>query len=308
MEQGVSISKITGKEDEYIVKDRNGINIGRFLILQLDEINKKCDLNFKFYRKNDTELLNETLNLILRVIFKRPKINKINVFMSDDMNVSAFIDSGFTLEAVFYDNIYSQGEFHNEISMGINRKDYNSGTCLNLVRLRGNKVTLKILMPSDDNDILEYHIRNKNHLQNFEPCRDNIFYTRQVQHNILTESYRQYLNGTSFDFGIYHEDKLIGKIRLSNIVYGIFKSGIIGYSIDKDEQGKGYMKDAVNTICKYSFEELGLHRIEASTLLDNEKSKSVLASCGFEKVGINKDYLFINGKWRDHMTFCKIHN
>ena len=45
------------------------------------------------------------------------------------------------------------------------------------------------------------------------------------------------------------------------------KSGIIGYSIDKDFQGKGYMKEAVMLVLKYAKEELDLHRIEASVLL-----------------------------------------
>ncbi|MDD5793620.1 MAG: GNAT family protein [Clostridiales bacterium] len=306
MEQGVTIFKTSGNDNEYIIRDKSGINIGRFEIIDLDEINKRCNINFKFYRKKDNDLLNETLRLILRVLYKNPKINKVNIFMPDDINLSVFLDIGFSLEGIFIDNLYIQGELANEISMGITRKEYNSGSCLNLLKLEGKKITLKILMPNDDDDMLDFYIRNKKHLENFEPNRDNIFYTKQVQHNILTESYRQYLNGSALDFGIYKNEKLIGKIRLSNIVYGIFKSGIIGYSIDKDEQGKGYMKDAVSTLTKYAFEELDLHRVEASTLTDNEKSKRVLLGCGFKMLGVNEDYLYINGKWQDHITFYKI--
>ena len=306
MDQGVKIFKTSGNNNEYVIRDKSGINIGRFEILDLDEINRKCNISFKFYRKNDNDLLNETLRLILRVLYKNPKINKVNIFMPDDINLSVFLDNGFSLEAIFIDNLYIQGEFENEISMGINRKDYNSGSCLNLLRLEGKKISLKILTPNDDGDMLDFYIRNKKHLENFEPNRDNIFYTKQVQHNILTETYRQYLNGSSLDFGIYKSERLIGKIRLSNIVYGIFKSGIIGYSIDKDEQGKGYMKDAVETLTKYAFEELDLHRVEASTLTDNERSKRVLLGCGFKVLGINEKYLYINGKWQDHVTFYKV--
>lgn len=306
MEQGVVISKAVSNSNEYVVKDKSGINIGRFEVINLDEENRKCSLNFKFYRKNDNDLLNDTLKLILKVIFKNSKINKVNIYMADDMNTSVFIDNGFTLEGVFFDNLYIQGELVNEISMGITRKDYNCGTCLNLLRIKGEMVELKILTPSDDQDMLQYYVRNRSHLERYEPCRDSVFYTKEVQHNILMESYRQYLNGTSLDFGIYQYDRLIGKIRLSNIVYGIFKSGIIGYSIDKNEQGKGFMKDAVNTLVKYCYEELNLHRIEASTLTDNIRSKKVLESCGFKQLGVNEKYLFINGKWSDHITFYKV--
>ena len=66
------------------------------------------------------------------------------------------------------------------------------------------------------------------------------------------------------------------------------------------------MKDAVETLTKYAFEELDLHRVEASTLPDNERSKRVLLGCGFKVLGINEKYLYINGKWQDHVTFYKV--
>ena len=53
---------------------------------------------------------------------------------------------------------------------------------------------------------------------------------------------------------------------------------------------------------------MGLHRIEASVLVDNEKSKRVLNKCGFKELGLNEKYLFIDGIWRDHVTFFKINN
>ncbi|HCW74682.1 MAG TPA: hypothetical protein DHM90_13870 [Clostridiaceae bacterium] len=49
-----------------------------------------------------------------------------------------------------------------------------------------------------------------------------------------------------------------------------------------------------------------LHRLEASTLLDNHKSQNVLKRLGFKEMGINEKYLYINGKWQDHYTFSLI--
>ena len=66
------------------------------------------------------------------------------------------------------------------------------------------------------------------------------------------------------------------------------------------------MKETVNMVVNYAFNELGLHRIEASALVDNERSKNVLNGCGFEELGRNKNYLFINGKWHDHITFYMV--
>ncbi|MGV2645030.1 GNAT family N-acetyltransferase, partial [Clostridium perfringens] len=98
------------------------------------------------------------------------------------------------------------------------------------------------------------------------------------------------------------------KIKLSNIVYGILRNAFVGYSIDKEYQGKGYMKEALNTVCSYAFEEMGLHRLEASTLMDNSRSQGVLKACGFNELGISEKYLYINGEWRDHKIFYKVND
>lgn len=302
----ITIDLVKGTLSDYIIKDYNNIFIGRFTILELDKENKKCTVKFKFYRENKYELLRETLDSILNSIFKDKTIYKVNIFVNENINFRAFLDMGFTLEGIFTENLFVNGAFLDELSFGITRFEYNNINRIFMINLKGENVDIKNIMPDNAKELLDYYIKNKEHLERFEPSRDNNFYTYEVQKDILLESYKQFMNGTSFDFGIFKDDKFIGKIKLSNIVQGVFKSGIIGYSIDKDYEGKGYMKEAVNLVLKYSKEELDLHRIEASILVDNIKSKGVLNSCGFKEVGLNEKYLFINGAWRDHITFYKI--
>ena len=155
--------------------------------------------------------------------------------------------------------------------------------------MKGKNILIRNFTPDDAQDLLEYYLRNKDHLKDFEPVRDASFFTYEMQKEILLESYRQLMTGVGSDLGIYKDNKIIGKAKISNIVYGVLKSGILGYSIDKEYEGKGYMKEAINLV-----------------LTTNERSKGVLLSCGFEEVGINKKYLYINGKWSDHITFYKI--
>lgn len=302
----ITIDLVKGTLSDYIIKDYNNIFIGRFTILELDKENKKCTVKFKFYRENKYELLRETLESILNSIFKDKTIYKVNIFVNENINLKAFLDIGFTLEGIFSENLFVNGTFLDELSFGITRFEYNNTNRIFMINLKGKNINIKNIMPDNAKELLDYYIKNKEHLEKFEPSRDDNFYTYEVQKDILLESYKQFMKGTSFDFGIFKEDKFIGKIKLSNIVQGVFKSGIIGYSIDKDYEGKGYMKEAVNLVLKYSKEELDLHRIEASILVDNIKSKGVLNSCGFKEVGLNEKYLFINGAWRDHLTFYKI--
>lgn len=302
----VNIELVRGTFSDYIIKDKDNIIIGRFTIVELDKDNKKCNVKLKFYRESNYDLLKSTIENILRAIFKDSNIYKANFIVNENTNLRVFLDLGFTLEGILTENIFMNGNFMDELSFGINRNEYNEGKKSIMIKLSGENIEVRNFTPDNAEELLDYYIRNKEHLSLYEPTRDTTFYTYKVQKDILLESYRSLINGTSFDLGIYKDDLLIGKIRLSNIVYGVFKNAIIGYSMDKDYQGKGYMKEAVNLVLEYANYELELHRVEASVLVDNDKSKRVLKACGFKECGINERYLFINGNWRDHLTFYKI--
>ena len=302
----VNIEPVKGASNEYVIKDKDKIVAGRFTIDELDKENKRSTIRFKFYRENSYELLKASINTILKTIFKDGNINKVNFLVSEISDISGFLDLGFTLEAILSENLMVNGTIVDELGLGITRNEYISSIKNNIVHMKGNRITIRNFTPADAEELTNYYIRNKEHLREFEPARDNSFYEVDVQRKILIESYKQLMVGTGMDLGIYLKDKLIGKIKVSNIVHGVFKSAFIGYSIDKEHEGKGYMKEAVLLVEKYCKQYLDLHRLEASVLVDNIKSKRVLLKSGFEEIGINKEYLYINGKWRDHITFYKI--
>ena len=303
---GVTVGCNSNSDNEYIIRDKNKIIIGRFDLIEIEEDAKKYSIRLRFYRREESELLEASLRVILQGLFKNVKLEKVNIYIHENMPIASFLNLGFNLEGVLSNNIYNQGEFFNELIMGINRCEYQDSLRNDYTSIHSENLIIRVLTPEDSEELLQYYIDNKKHLEQYEPKRDKSFYTVEVQSRILQESYRQYLSGTSLDCGIFKNNTLIGKVKISNIVYGIFKSGIIGYSMDKNYQGKGYMKEAVNRITEYAFSELGLHRLEASALVDNERSKGVLIGCGFKELGINKNYLFINGKWRDHITYYKV--
>lgn len=303
---GVKIEANKLNPNEYVVNDAGGIVVGRVNILDFNTTSRRCDLKLNFYRGNKYLLLKDTLTLLLRTIFKENKIFKINIRVGEDINFNAFLELGFMLEGVLSQNEYSKGEYVDELSFGITRNEYNCNEKFSVIELQGKNVTLRNFTPGDADNLLEYYKKNKEYLAPFEPARDSNFYTLENQVSLLNESYKQLLNGTSIDMGIFKEDKLIGKIKLSNIVYGSLKSGILGYSIDKEEQGHGYMRESVNLFLKYIFEECDLHRVEASAMVDNIKSRNVLSGCGFKLVGVNEKYLLINGRWKDHATYYLI--
>ena len=79
---------------------------------------------------------------------------------------------------------------------------------------------------------------------------------------------------------------------------------MVAVVVGQDAGGLGFAKEAVASAAAFSFEVLGLHRLQAATLLDNERSQAVLRAAGFEEFGVAPSYLRIDGRWRDHRLFA----
>ena len=65
----------------------------------------------------------------------------------------------------------------------------------------------------------------------------------------------------------------------------------------------GHTLAAVRAVCGFSLGRMGLHRLEAACLPENEPSRRLLLKAGFELEGRASAYLKINGDWRDHLLF-----
>ncbi|GMA58037.1 acetyltransferase (GNAT) family protein [Alicyclobacillus sacchari] len=74
--------------------------------------------------------------------------------------------------------------------------------------------------------------------------------------------------------------------------------------MDKAYNGRGYTTEAVRLVVDYAFRVLKLHRIEAGVMPHNEGSIRVLEKSGFEKEGLSKKNVLINGKWEEHLHFA----
>ncbi|MEU2509803.1 GNAT family protein [Streptomyces sp. NPDC007863] len=140
--------------------------------------------------------------------------------------------------------------------------------------------------------------RNRGHMRATEPYRPERYYTAEAQAERLADGGRRW-------FAVEGE-RIVGAAILSGIVLGPFRSASLGYWVDGERTGRGIASLLVAEVLRASRDELGLHRIEASTLLDNHASQRVLAKAGFEPIGTAPRYLHIAGAWRDHHLFQRI--
>jgi ribosomal-protein-alanine N-acetyltransferase len=109
--------------------------------------------------------------------------------------------------------------------------------------------------------------------------------------------------GRSFSFGIFLKNELIGQITIGGIIYGALRSGHIGYWIAEKNINQGFATEAVIGITNFGFEVLQLHRIEINVRPENQASIKVAKKAGYKFEGERKNYLHIDGSWRDHDCF-----
>ncbi len=167
------------------------------------------------------------------------------------------------------------------------------------------RLILRRLNIQDANLLLDYLQRNKRFLQEWEPLRDESFYLSESIKEKIKDENQSFKNKTSLSLYIFNKDeqKIIGTVSLSNIVYGIFQSACLGYKLDELEINQGKMTEALIKFIEIAFNEYKLHRIEANIVPRNTRSLRVVKKLGFMEEGLSRKYLKINGKWEDHLHF-----
>lgn len=165
------------------------------------------------------------------------------------------------------------------------------------------EVTIRPAARADAADVAALLVTQRAHLAPWDPRREPAFYTRDGQRSRLSRAERERAAGTSFRFLIREDGELAGEVSLTNVVRRSFQSANLGYWVAAERCGRGIATAAVRAVCALAFDELGLHRLEAGTMLHNVGSQIVLDRNGFTPFGVAVDYLRIAGAWRDHVLF-----
>jgi [ribosomal protein S5]-alanine N-acetyltransferase len=151
---------------------------------------------------------------------------------------------------------------------------------------------------ADAEEALALRLANREFLAPSDPERDEDYFTLEAQ--------RRRLERSEHGYAILDGAAIAGVISLTNVVYGPFCNANVGYWVDEGRNGRGLATRALAAIVELAFGELGLHRVEAGTLVDNLASQRVLEKNGFELIGLARRYLKIAGEWRDHLLFQRV--
>ncbi len=143
------------------------------------------------------------------------------------------------------------------------------------------------------------------HLDRWSPPAATAFFTETFWRDRLAVAVEEFHAGRAARFVLQlpgpESAAVIGTCNYTNIVRGPFLACHLGYQIARAHEGRVLMAEALRATNSFAFRALRLHRIMANYRPENERSGRLLDRLGFVREGMAKDYLYIDGAWRDHV-------
>ena len=163
-------------------------------------------------------------------------------------------------------------------------------------------IILRTAEPTDGQLISDYFIANRAHLKQWEPRREDAFFSESGWTQRLIKLNELHRMGLGYYLIIIDSEsgEMFGTVSFSNISRFPFHACNLGYSLGENAQGRGVMTRALKMAVNYMFNIQNIHRIMAGYMPRNQRSEAVLNRLGFKQEGFAEDYLLIDGRWEDH--------
>ena len=164
-------------------------------------------------------------------------------------------------------------------------------------------ISLRIVRTKDAKTIEGLVLGNREWLRPWEatnPYGPNSFDFKSQIRALL----RQLERSEGMPFVILYQGEIVGQLNVANILHGSVSSCVIGYWIAPEVAGKGITPTAVALAMDYMFNAVGIHRVEIDIRPENGASIRVVQKLGLRYEGLKKNYIHINGDWRDHYVFA----
>jgi [ribosomal protein S5]-alanine N-acetyltransferase len=173
------------------------------------------------------------------------------------------------------------------------------------------RMVLSLPRPAQAASALAFHTGEWQHLKPWFPPVPPGFDTLTHWQDFIDKVQQQFIEGSSIRLWmspVGETDHVIGSIGFSQIFRGPFCNCVLGYQIARQYQGQGLMQEALQAAIRYMFVTQRLHRINANYRPENARSGRLLNRLGFRIDGYAKNYLYIDGDWRDHVLTSLIND
>jgi diamine N-acetyltransferase len=166
--------------------------------------------------------------------------------------------------------------------------------------LNNKKINLRALEPED----LEFLYTIENNESFWEISHTQTPFSNYILRKYLENAHLDIFEAKQLRLLIEEKStrKRIGMIDLFDFNPQHKRAGI-GILIHPHFQQNGFASEALSVLINYAFTHLGLHQLYANITTDNSKSISLFTKHKFENVGIKKDWILSEGKFKDETLF-----
>lgn len=168
-----------------------------------------------------------------------------------------------------------------------------------MVTLQGQTVYLRALEPED----LEFIYAIENDETIWEVSNTQTPYSKFLIHQYLENAHQDIFEAKQLRLAICRKSSFeaIGLIDLFDFDAKNKRAGV-GIIIQNEvDRNSGLGKEALGLLINYAFQQLQLHQLYANIGTENIASLALFATFGFEKIGIKKDWIFINNSFNDEV-------
>ncbi|CAG6390944.1 GNAT family N-acetyltransferase [Streptomyces cocklensis] len=166
---------------------------------------------------------------------------------------------------------------------------------------------IRLIEPADAAPIAAHRVRDVEAFRRWEPEQPADFFTPEGQAERIDRMLAGHRAGTVWPGVVLAGDQVIGQVTVGGILpQPHLRRASLGYWIGSVAQNRGHAGQAVGLALRLMTDELGLHRVEASTNLENLPSQRVLRRNGFSPYGVAHSSIFLDGGWRDGLLWERI--
>jgi len=166
------------------------------------------------------------------------------------------------------------------------------------MNLSSKNIKLRALEPED----LDFLFETENDTSFWEVSSMQTPFSRFILKQYLANAQQDIYDAKQLRLIIESNYKPIGLIDLFDFNPQHKRAGI-GILILEKFQQKGFANEALQLFIKYAFSTLQLHQIYANITSDNKQSTKLFTKNNFIKVGVKKDWIFSNNKFKDEVLY-----
>lgn len=100
--------------------------------------------------------------------------------------------------------------------------------------------------------------------------------------------------------------EIAGMVSFWGIEHGDFDACTLSFLLDRTLEGRGLMRGLLDPVLPEVMTRYKLHRVMATHLPENLRSAALLKHLGFVVEGYARDFVKVNGRWRDNVLLSRV--